>query len=208
MINAWQWEKSKVIAFPACKCKSRLNFRVRDQFEINILKVRLMKHDLFHMHFKKIELGPAIIWKVATCQRIPSKITRTQRIDTWARDTVRRYWSAETLFWQLSINQNMDVQYQVAGSQTVARKCEIKHWYACGAEGRKVGWSAYGHVIAEFSRMDRFSIKVWGFELSPWSNKISAQNFKHYVTSIDRKMSPRSTQVMMVSVYSSLRAVN
>ena len=89
----------------------------------------------------------------------------------------------------------------------LARKCEIKHWYACGADGRKVGWSVYGHVIAEFSRMDRFS-KLWGFELSPWSNKISAQNFKHYVTSMDRKKSPRYTQVMMVSVYSSLTAVN
>ena len=92
----------------------------------------------------------------------------------------------------------------------LARKCEIKHWYACGADGRKdgkVGWSVYGHVIAKFSKMDRFS-KLWDFELRPWSNKISAQNFKHYVTSIDRKMSPRSTQVMMVSVYSSLTAVN
>ena len=79
--------------------------------------------------------------------------------------------------------------------------------YACGVDRRKVGWSVYGHVIAEFSRMDRFS-KLWGFELSPWSNKISAQNFKHYVTSMDRKMSPRYTQVMMVSVYSSLTAVN
>ena len=48
----------------------------------------------------------------------------------------------------------------------LARKCEIKHWYACGADGRKVGWSMYGYVIAEFSRMDRFS-KLWGFELSP-----------------------------------------
>ena len=45
-----------------------------------------------------------------------------------------------------------------------------------------------GHVIAEFSRIDRFS-KLW-------------------VTSIDRKMSPRYSQVMMVSVYSSLTAVN
>ena len=34
-------------------------------------------------------------------------------------------------------------------------------------------------------------LKLWGFELSPWSNKISAQNFKHYVTSVDRKMSPQ-----------------
>ena len=65
------------------------------------------------MHFKKIELEPAIIWKVSTCQRIPSKYTRTQRVDSWASDMVRRYWLAETLFWQLSINQNMDVQYQV-----------------------------------------------------------------------------------------------
>ena len=30
---------------------------------------------------------------------------------------------------------------------------------------RKVGWSVYGHVIAEFSKMDRFP-KLWGFELS------------------------------------------
>ena len=89
----------------------------------------------------------------------------------------------------------------------LARKCEIKHWYACGVDRRKVGWSVYGHVIAEFSKMDRFS-KLWDFELSPSSNKISAQNFKHYVTSMDRKMSPRYTQVMMVSAYSSLTAVN
>ena len=45
-----------------------------------------------------------------------------------------------------------------------------------------------GHVIAAFSRIDRFS-KLW-------------------VTSMDRKMSPRYSQVMMVSVYSSLTAVN
>ena len=33
----------------------------------------------------------------------------------------------------------------------LARKCEMKHWYACGADGRKIGWSVHGHVIAEFS---------------------------------------------------------
>ena len=30
---------------------------------------------------------------------------------TWARDTVKWYWSADTLFWQLSIDHNVDVQY-------------------------------------------------------------------------------------------------
>ena len=34
------------------------------------------------------------------------------------------------------------------------------------------------------------------------------ENFKHYVTSMNRKISLRYTQVMMVSVYSSLTAVN
>ena len=48
----------------------------------------------------------------------------------------------------------------------LARKCEIKHWYACGADGQRNGWSVYGHVIAEFSRRHRFS-KLWGFEFSP-----------------------------------------
>ena len=144
MINAWQWEKSKAIAFPACK--SRLNFRVRGQLDIKILKVRLMnttsficilkkliwslrsfekqqlfksaahEHDFFYIHFEKNELEPAIIWKLAICQRITSKKTRTKWVDTWACDMVIRYWSAETLFWQLSINQNMGVQYQVARS--------------------------------------------------------------------------------------------
>ena len=28
-------------------------------------------------------------------------------------------------------------------------------------------WSVYGHVIAEFSRINRFSIKLSGFELGP-----------------------------------------
>ena len=51
-----------------------------------------------------------------------------------------------------------------------AKRCEIKHWYACGADGRKVGRLVYGHVTAKFSWVDRFS-KLWGSaqntELSP-----------------------------------------
>ena len=35
----------------------------------------------------------------------------------------------------------------------VARKCESKHWCACGADGRSLGRSVYGHVITKFSRM-------------------------------------------------------
>ena len=40
----------------------------------------------------------------------------------------------------------------------VARKCESKHWYACGADGRAAGWWAvYGDVITKFSGMGRFT---------------------------------------------------
>ena len=38
----------------------------------------------------------------------------------------------------------------------VARKCEIEHWYACGADGTVVR-SVYGHVSAKFSGMGRFT---------------------------------------------------
>ena len=40
------------------------------------------------------------------------------RVDTWAWDTVMWYWSADNLFWQLLIDHNLNVQYQVAGKHT------------------------------------------------------------------------------------------
>ena len=38
---------------------------------------------------------------------------KTQWVDTGARNTVGWYWSEDALFWQLLIDHNMDVQYQV-----------------------------------------------------------------------------------------------
>ena len=90
------------------------------------------------MNEKKIKLEPAIIWKLVTCQRITSKNTRPRWVDTWARDTVRWYWSADTLFWQLSIDHNIDVQLVFSWAPKLARKCESKHWFPCGADGRSV----------------------------------------------------------------------
>ena len=97
------------------------------------------KHNIFDMNFKKSKREPAIIWKRVNCQRITSKNTRPRWVDTWARDTVRWYWSADTLFWQLSIDDNINVQSAFSWAPKVARKCESKHWYACGADGRAAG---------------------------------------------------------------------
>ena len=53
------------------------------------------------------------------------------------------YWSADTLFWQLSIDHNIDVQ--------VARNCESKHWFACGADGRRsVGVRSRDYQIFDY----------------------------------------------------------
>ena len=54
-------------------------------------------------------------------------------------------------------NHNMDVQYQVAGGLQVSqqgRKCDISHWFPCGADGRAVG-RTYGHVTTKISCLDR-----------------------------------------------------
>ena len=140
MTNAWPWwEKSKATVFPACN--SWLNFRVRGQFEIKILIVRHINTTYF-IWIKKIKLEPAIIWKLVTCQRITSKNTWPRWVDTWARDTVKWYWSAGTLFWQLSIDQNIDVQcvhYQFSCAPKLAKKYEIEH----GSRSSKtINWSA------------------------------------------------------------------
>ena len=39
------------------------------------------------------------------------KNTWPRTADTWTHDMVRWYWSADTLFWQLSIDHNIDVQH-------------------------------------------------------------------------------------------------
>ena len=46
----------------------------------------------------------------------------------------------DTLFWQLSIDHNIAVQSVFSWAPwdpKVARKRESKHWYACGADGRR-----------------------------------------------------------------------
>ena len=95
-------------------CLPCLNVCIRGQFEIKILIVWLINTTYFLSILKKIELDSGIIWKLVTCQRITSKNTRPRWVNTWALNMVRWYWSPDTLFWQLSVYHNMNVQYQVA----------------------------------------------------------------------------------------------
>ena len=54
------------------------------------------------------------------------------------------------------IDHNIDVQCLgniTSCAPKLARKCEIEHWFPCGADGRAV----YGHVITKFSGMGSFT---------------------------------------------------
>ena len=62
--------------------------------------------------------------------------------------------SCDSLFWQLSTDNNMEVYYQVKHklrAPTLHRKFEFSHWFLCGADGK----STYGHVINKISLMDK-----------------------------------------------------
>ena len=156
MINAWQWENSKVITFPACKYNSRLNFRVRGPFEINILKVLLMNTTYFICILKKLNLSLRSFEKYQLVSGYLQKNTRTQWVDTWARDMIRDTGQQKHYFDSCQLIKTWMYNIRLQAPK-LARKCESKHCYACGADRQKVGWLVYGHVITEFSRMDSFS---------------------------------------------------
>ena len=115
MTNAWWWAKSKATVFPACN--SWLDFRVRGQFEIKILIVRHLNTTyLISIFLKKLNLSLFIILSpyLKTSNLSADnfqKNTWLRWVDIWDCDTVKWYWSADTLFWQLSIDHNIDVQY-------------------------------------------------------------------------------------------------
>ena len=74
--------------------------------------------------FLKNKLEPAIIWKPVTCQRITSKKYSTsmgRHLSPWYGQVI---WSAGTLFWQLSIGDNIDVQSTSSWASKEVKKCE------------------------------------------------------------------------------------
>ena len=97
--------------------------------EIKILIVRLMNTT------KKIELEPAIIWKVVTYQRIVSKKhsnSVSRYLSPRYGQAVHRFDSCQfTTTWMVTWMYNIRLQ-----APNLARKCEIKHWYACWADGQ------------------------------------------------------------------------
>ena len=94
------------------------------------------------MNHWKNRLEHAIILKLVICQRITSKKYST---------SMGRHLSPQ--YGQVILVSGypvFDVQLVFYWAPKLARKCESKHWFPCGADGR-----SYGHVITKFSRMGR-----------------------------------------------------
>ena len=71
----------------------------------------------------------------------------------WAGNMVMWYCSADTLFWQLSIDHNMYVQYQVASHTSQIDSVPFHHivWPLVWTDRQM-----YGHITTKkISRMDR-----------------------------------------------------
>ena len=155
MTNArpW-WEKSKATVVPARN--SWLNFRVGGPFKIKILILRHINTTYFiGIFLKKIKLEPAIIWKLVTCQRVTKYSTSMGRhLSPWYGQVILV--SGYPILTAVNWSQHwcaICVQYQFSRAPKLARKCEIEHWFPCGADGRAV----YGHVITKFSGIGRFT---------------------------------------------------
>ena len=144
MTDAWPWwEKSKATGMSSLPVKtgwilaSEVSLKLKFSL-CGTYKTQHLSHEL-----KKIELEPAIIWKLVTCQRITSKRYST----SMGRHLNPRYGqvtlvSGYPVLTAVNWSQHwctICVQYQSSCATKLARKCEIKHWFSCGADGRSGG---------------------------------------------------------------------
>ena len=95
---------------------------------------------------------------------------------------VKWYWSAGTLFWQLSIHQNIDVRaldvqflhYQFSCAPELAKKYEIEH---CSRSSKKINWSADSIQINHVTSMSwhmcpRMVLGYWSVVILFWQLSI------------------------------------
>ena len=126
-----------------------LNFRVRGQFEIKMLIV-LGHSDINTTYFIWIKKWACDHLKTSNLsadnfKKILDLDGSTPEPAIRSGDTGQRIpcFDSCQLITTLMCNQ---------WAPKVARKCESKNWYACGADGPSGGRSVYGHVITKFSR--------------------------------------------------------
>ena len=106
--KAWQTRESTV--FPTCK--NWLNFHIRGwDWNLNFISAA-RKHILVSVHLKNWT-WPCDHLKTRILSTDTLKNTRPRWVDLWVRHKVRWRWSADTLFWQLSIDRDINVHIRL-----------------------------------------------------------------------------------------------
>ena len=119
------------------------------------------KHNIFLMNLKKkLNLRLRLFENQYLVSGKLQKNTWPRWVDTRARDTVKWYWSADTLFWQLSMDHNIDgITFPVLRSQ-LARKYETEHW---SRFSKIINWSADSFQINHVTSMSWHMSPRYGY---------------------------------------------
>ncbi len=113
----------------------------------------MARYSFFLGHTFNLQLA----FKRSSVSRIDMKISSCIGFRL-ARGMVMLYWLAETLFWQLSINHNMDVQYERRNlSLTLTLLNQSGYCPLTRLPRVCTGVRSYAHVTTNFSRLAGFT---------------------------------------------------
>ena len=141
-----------------------------------------MKLDINTIITQAYHISRCISWKLSSKAGIAWAFIILVRIQQGEKQK-RCHPKSDYRLWQVthfSTKAVNDVQSAFSWAPKVARKCESKHWYACGTDGRS-GARSVGHVITKFSGIGRF-IYPWcsAGELRARSSAINSLTGLHY----------------------------
>ena len=150
---------------PPVFLKNWLNFRVRGQFEIKIVTVQ-GHSDLTYISCESLEKINLSLRSFVTGNLSANNFKRILDLDGWTLEPAVRSGDTGQQIPCFDSCQLMTTVMcnQLSWAPKVARKCESKHWYACGPDGRSIGQSV-GR-----SRDQQIARSALGAPLLPFEN--------------------------------------
>ena len=122
---------------------SVLSFNSLKLLNIKTMKLYLLNNPV--LISKLTWLEPTIQAKTSTWSAVNFKKTcDLDELKTWASDMVTWYWSGDTMFWQLSIDHNMDFQYHICTIKPRLHDLALGGvWLPCSTEFASLGACAH-----------------------------------------------------------------
>ena len=122
---------------------SVLGFNSLKLHNIKTMKLYLLNSPVLISKLTCVE--PTIQAKTSTWSAVNLKEKHvTLFLNTWASDMVTWYWSADTMFWQLSIDHNTDVQCHICTTKPGLHDLDLGGvWPPCSTELASLGARAH-----------------------------------------------------------------